>query len=122
LPLLGQLRCRAADRDRRKRVEGKLLDADTSKQYYVFMRTTLDLPDDLLKRAKIAAVERGTTLRQFVGEALERELRERGAGPRRRRVRFPIFDSRSPGALRLTNARIAALEADEDVRRHGRAR
>lgn len=85
------------------------------------MRTTLDLPDDLLKRAKIAAVERGTSLRQLVGEALERELNEPEPGPKRRRARFPIFDSKSRGALRLTNARIAALEAAEDVRRHGRA-
>ena len=31
------------------------------------MRTTLDLPDDLMKRAKIAAVKRGSTLRLDVG-------------------------------------------------------
>jgi hypothetical protein len=86
------------------------------------MRTTLDLPADLLKRAKIAAVERGTSLRQLVGEALEGELGEPEHRPKPRRVRFPIFDSKSRGALRLTNARIAALEAREDVRRHGRAR
>jgi hypothetical protein len=29
------------------------------------MRTTLDIPDDLLERAKIAAVERGATLREL---------------------------------------------------------
>jgi hypothetical protein len=86
------------------------------------MRTTLDLPDGLVKRAKIAAVRRGTTLRQLVGTALERELREPEPGTKRRRVGFPIFASVSPGALRLTNARIAALEAAEDVRRHGRSR
>ncbi len=84
------------------------------------MRTTLDLPDELLRRAKIAAIERRTSLRRLVGEALERELSRPEPGPKRRRVRFPIFDSKSRGALRLTNARIAALEAAEDARRHGR--
>ena len=81
------------------------------------MRTTLDLPDELLKRAKIAAVERGTSLREIVGAALERELnRPSEPKPMRKRARFPIFNSKAPGALRLTNAGIAKLEADEDPR------
>ena len=38
------------------------------------MRTTLDLPDDILRRAKIKAVERGSTLRQLVIDALQHEM------------------------------------------------
>jgi predicted nucleic acid-binding protein len=79
------------------------------------MRTTVALPDYLLKRAKIAAVRRGTSLRELVGAALEPELSEPEHGARPGRVRFPIFPSTSPGALRLTNARVAALETAEDV-------
>ena len=87
------------------------------------MRTTLDLPDELMKRAKIKAVERGTSLRDLVGAALERELNGPSEPkPMRKRARFPIFDSKAPGALRLSNAGIAKLEGDEDRRRHGRAR
>ncbi len=87
------------------------------------MRTTLDLPDELLKQAKIKAVERGTSLRHLVGAALERELnRPSEPKPMRKRARFPIFDSKAPGALRLSNAGIAKLENDEDHRRHGRTR
>lgn len=53
------------------------------------MRTTLDLPDDILRRAKIEAVERGSTLRQLVVDALRREIAtfER---PRRRLTRAPV--------------------------------
>jgi hypothetical protein len=84
------------------------------------MRTTLDLPDQLMKRAKIAAVERGVTLRELIGSALARDL---AAGPlppgERRRVQFPVFSSKRPGSLRLTNADIAHSEAAEDRRRHG---
>jgi hypothetical protein len=83
------------------------------------MRTTLDLPDDLLRRAKIAAVERGTTWRELVGVALERELAAtHSQAPRRTRTRFPAFSSPAPAALDLTNADIARLEAEEDRRRH----
>jgi hypothetical protein len=55
------------------------------------MRTTLDLPDELLKRAKIEAVERGTTLRDLMGAALERELRQPARAerePARKRARW----------------------------------
>jgi hypothetical protein len=87
------------------------------------MRTTLDLPDELLKRAKIEAVHRGTSLRELVGAALARELRQPSEPkPTRKRAHFPIFDSKAPGALRLTNTEIADLEADEDARRDGHAR
>lgn len=87
------------------------------------MRTTLDLPDDLLKRAKIEAVERGTSLRDVVATALEHEFsRPSDRAKKRKRSIFPIFDSVAPGSLRLTSAGIAKIESDEDVRRHGRSR
>jgi len=38
------------------------------------MKTTIDLPDALYRRARIAAAERSTTLRALVIEALEGEL------------------------------------------------
>jgi hypothetical protein len=76
------------------------------------MRVTLDLPDELLKRAKIAAVERGVTLRELIGSALVRDLAP--PEPASRRVRFPLFSSQQPGSLALTNADLARAEADED--------
>lgn len=82
------------------------------------MRTTIELPDDLLKRAKIAAVERGVSLKELMREALAKELAA-AATPAPRRVKFPIFPSKRPGTMNLTNADIARLEAEEDIRRHG---
>lgn len=73
-----------------------------------------------MKRAKIAAVERGVTLRELIGTALTRELAAGSPPPgARRRVQFPVFSSTRPGSLRLTNADIARSEAAEDRRRHG---
>jgi hypothetical protein len=84
------------------------------------MRTTLDLPDELLKRAKIAAVGRGMTLGELIGSALARDLAA-GPAPARlsRRLRFPLFPSARPGSLDLTNTDLACAEADEDLRRLG---
>ena len=40
------------------------------------MKTTIDLPDALYRRAKIRAAERGTTLRALLTESLEAHLLE----------------------------------------------
>jgi hypothetical protein len=78
------------------------------------VRTTLDLPTELLKRAKIAAVERGLTLGELVGAALIRDLAANQA-PVERRIRFPVFSSSQPGSLELTNADLARAELDENL-------
>ena len=84
------------------------------------MRTTIDIPDEILKQAKIAAVERGLTLRDLVGKALVRELGSAATGLRPgRRVSFPIFRSREPGALQAAAQELSRLETDEEARRNG---
>jgi hypothetical protein len=48
------------------------------------MKTTLEIPDAVFRRAKSRAAERGIPLRQFVTEAVEDKLqvvRARGAKP-----------------------------------------
>lgn len=40
------------------------------------MKTTIDLPDSLYRRARVRAAEQGTTLRALVVQALERNLNE----------------------------------------------
>lgn len=57
------------------------------------MKTTLELPDDLLTGAKRAALERGWTLRRLVEVALRQEIAPR---PRRRRKADWVT---APGAL-----------------------
>ena len=62
------------------------------------MRTTIRLDDDLLTRAKRAAVERGTTLTAVIEDALRRALAPEIA-PRRKPVSLPTFrgDGLQPG-------------------------
>ena len=84
------------------------------------MRITLDLPDDILRKAKIAAVERGTTLRELVSNAPARDLGlENPSKKTGRRLQFPLVKGPSPGSLMLTNEDILRSEDEEDVRRHG---
>jgi hypothetical protein len=45
------------------------------------MRTTIDLPDDLFRRCKIAAARRGVTLKTLFAEALAGHLERQGDAP-----------------------------------------
>jgi hypothetical protein len=56
----------------------------------IFMRTTFDLPDELVKRAKIAAVRRGSTLGDLVAEGLRRVLTVESAPKRKRMTEAPV--------------------------------
>lgn len=44
------------------------------------MKTTIEIPDALFRRAKSAAAEQGIPLRELVSEALAEKLRARGGG------------------------------------------
>ncbi len=85
------------------------------------MRTTLDLPDDILRRAKIAAVERGSTLRQLVVDALRHELEGGPAREPRRLTAPPVRLSPDSPLRRLHPDEIKRLDAqaveDEEVAR-----
>lgn len=84
------------------------------------MRTTIDIPDPLLRRAKAAASLDGKTLKVFVSEALETKvLQASGQGVAAKRARFPLVPSEAPGHVKLDGDDVAeALEA-EDVRALG---
>lgn len=49
--------------------------------YLFLMKTTIDLPDDLLHRAKVAAAQRKTTLKELVQTGLDWVLRSSADDP-----------------------------------------
>jgi plasmid stability protein len=76
------------------------------------MRSTFDLPDDLMKRAKIAAVRRGSTLRDLIAEALRRLLADQ---ERRRMNEAPIKLPPGHTIPIRSNAEIEQLFEQENV-------
>jgi hypothetical protein len=79
------------------------------------MRTTLDLPDDILQRAKIAAVRRGSTLRQLFIDALQHEMAGSGR-PAKRLTQAPIKLAADAPLRHLSPQAIKRLDA-EDLQR-----
>ncbi|HYI10727.1 MAG TPA: hypothetical protein VEK57_16825 [Thermoanaerobaculia bacterium] len=67
------------------------------------MKTTLDLPDEILKNAKASAAIRGETLRDYVAAALESRLRHESAPGRAPGGWRSVF-----GAVRRTD--VAAID------------
>jgi predicted DNA-binding ribbon-helix-helix protein len=70
------------------------------------MRTTLDLPDATFRQLKSLAARRGTTLKQVLRSAVEKEIVTATAKLPRRRIKVPVLKSKEPGSLNLTNAEI----------------
>ena len=79
------------------------------------MRTTLDLPDALLRQLKVQAALDGTTLKSLIAELIERGLAQRGTQSRvAPRSKLPAIVPRRQLAIKNpTNARLFALLDDE---------
>lgn len=67
------------------------------------MRTTIDLPDPLFRRTKALAALRGSSMRELIVGAIEREVNsETRAGDRiSRRAKLPLFHLREGQKLDL---------------------
>lgn len=80
------------------------------------MKTTLDLPDHLVRAIKIRAVNEDKTMKELVTELLERGL-ESPQKREPRRVKLPLFDPgpRIPGVRDLTDDEIKELMLDQEV-------
>lgn len=55
------------------------------------MRTTIELPDDLMRRVKAAAALRGMKLKEFVADLLEAGVRSPRGGSGKRSRRLPVM-------------------------------
>ncbi len=80
------------------------------------MRTTIDIPESLFRRAKAVASLKGLSLKKYISTALEHELTSEGnALPKRTRLSFPLVPSDQPGSVALNNDDVARLLEEEDI-------
>lgn len=83
----------------------------------VFMRTTVDIPDNLFKRIKVTASLNGITLKQFITKAIEHEVEAQSLAFEHKKVSLPLVPSKHPGSIALSSDKIAKLLEYEDL--HG---
>lgn len=69
------------DKGQRDRPQERFrIDSNPYLQEYSFVKTTIDLPEDVLQRAKITAIQRKTTLKELICQSLIREMESPQAG------------------------------------------
>jgi hypothetical protein len=78
------------------------------------MRTTIDLPDPLFHRAKLAAVQRRLSLKRLIADALEAALAEVPAASRRMTAP-PIRLGLAEPVPALSNLSAAAMMDEEEL-------
>jgi hypothetical protein len=83
------------------------------------MKTTLELPDDLMRAIKIRAVREDRKLKDMVAELLRRGLAAESHDPPRRghRVQLPLIRGGHPAppGQELTPERVAEILLADDV-------
>ena len=69
------------------------------------MRTTIDFPDALFRKTKATAALRGTTMKDLVLKAVERDVERQSLGARQngRRVKLPVMQWAGKKKLDLSN-------------------
>ena len=103
----------------RRLFEVDLLDTATRWHICGYMRTTLDLPDSILREAKAAAAHRGISLKRYFAEALETyqgQVCRNSAIARPQRVSLPLIRHSGDSRVAMTNEQIEeALAVGECV-------
>ena len=79
------------------------------------MRTTLDIPDAIGRRVKVAAARRGLSMKALIVAALENELDPRKHVAPTRPLRFPMISSQTPGCYDLKPKEISDILLREEA-------
>jgi hypothetical protein len=84
------------------------------------MRTSVDLPADLMQAAKMRAAKRGETLKDLFTRAIAHEVGLQSRSRKAGRVALPLVGRAAAPTVTVTNADIeAALEAEDSERYAG---
>jgi hypothetical protein len=86
------------------------------------MRTTIDVPADLFRRAKARAAARGESLKTLLTRAVAAEVGQDPMTVARRRMTLPVFGDPRGRKVKLNATDLARALADEDAVRVGRRR
>jgi plasmid stability protein len=82
------------------------------------MKTTLDLPDELMRAIKVRAAQQDRKIKDVVAELLGRALSQPESGIANRvprRVRLPLVQCGSAAGPEMTPQRVAAALLDQET-------
>lgn len=91
--------------------------------FYAFMRTTIEFPAELFRRAKARAASRGESLKTLVTRAVAAEVGQQHEAKAGGRMMLPLFGNPKGRRVDLSVTDLARALAEDDVvraRRRGR--
>jgi hypothetical protein len=89
--------------------------------FYAFMRTTIDFPVELFRKAKARAASRGESLKTLITRAVTAEVGQDRGGPGGR-MTLPLFGDSKGRRVDVRASDLARALAAEDVVRATRRR
>src|SRR5947199_9191060 len=101
---------------------GAVLTIDGSLCFYAFMRTTVELPPELMKQAKARAAAEGESLKALLTRAVASELGKSHLKESGSRIRLPVFGNPKEKTIHISGREIALALAEEDIDRSRRTR
>jgi len=81
------------------------------------MRTTVDLDDELFRRAKVHAASRGIPLKKLLEEGVRLALKTPEPAKKPFRVKFPLLDKGCKKVVRVPSDIVHRLDEYEDRQR-----
>ena len=79
------------------------------------MRISIDLSEDLYRKAKAISTLQGVSHRQLITRAVAREIENHPIATERDRIHFPLVRSSRPGSAKITPEIIAKILEAEDL-------
>jgi hypothetical protein len=91
------------------------LDPSAGVCFYAFMRTTVEFPMELFRRAKARAASRGESLKTLITRAVAAEVGQEAPATARGRMTLPLFGNPKGRRVDVRAVDIAQALADDDV-------
>lgn len=82
-----------------------------------YMKTTVEIPDDLFRQAKAEAALNGLKLKDLLADGLRLRLAQPPPG-KQRRLKFPIIKANGKHTLHLPDDIAFRVEIADDLKRH----
>ena len=84
----------------------------------VYMKATIEIPDELYREAKIAAATQGIKIKDMVADGLRLVLHGEHTPEPRKRIKFPLIGVGDTGTLNIPDDAAHQIDLLEDAERY----
>ncbi|MDL5055064.1 hypothetical protein QQ056_16115 [Oscillatoria laete-virens NRMC-F 0139] len=79
------------------------------------MKATVEIPDELYRRAKIKAAMEGVKIKDMIAEGLSVVLESNNSAKKGKRISLPLVKTGKPGSMKIDEELISRIETELDA-------